>query len=262
MSLINSNVDKKKCIFLFDMDGTLTKATCKCDISVARVLEKLKKYVNIGIVSGSSLDTITYQFQPNNSSLTVYDIADYIFSQNGTVARFHGTCLGEDFNIQSHLGESQLQELLNFILRYIADLSIPIKRGTFIQLRTAMINISPIGRDCSLKEREAFFEYDKIHHVRLTLIQHLEKNFKHLNLRFAVGGQISIDCYPIGWDKSFCLRHLSDYDSIYFFGDKTSLGGNDYEIYNHPNVIGQTVKSPEDTVHHLEKFLNSLKKDD
>ncbi|XP_053991504.1 uncharacterized protein LOC128883313 [Hylaeus volcanicus] len=258
MSLLNTNVNRKNTVFLFDMDGTLTKATSKCDISVARVLEKLKKHVTIGIVSGSSLDAISYQFQPSDSSVTVDDIADYIFSQNGTVARFHGACLGEDLNIQSHLGESQLQELLNFTLNYIANLRIPIKRGTFIQLRSAMINISPIGRDCSLKERELFFEYDKKHHVRQSLIQHLEKNFRHLNLRYTIGGQISIDCYPIGWDKSFCLRHLSDYDSIFFFGDKTSSGGNDYEIYHHPNVIGQTVQSPEDTLHHVEKFLNLI----
>ena len=38
----------------------------------------------------------------------------------------------------------------------IADLVIPVKRGTFIEFRTGMLNISPIGRNCSPKERDAF----------------------------------------------------------------------------------------------------------
>ena len=38
-----------------------------------------------------------------------------------------------------------------------------------------------------------------------------------------VGGQISIDVFPKGWDKTFCLKHLQGegFDTIHFFGDKT-----------------------------------------
>jgi phosphomannomutase len=36
---------------------------------------------------------------------------------------------------------------------------------------------------------------------------------------------------PKGWDKTYCLRFLEGYEQVYFFGDKTSKGGNDYEIY-------------------------------
>ena len=37
------------------------------------------------------------------------------------------------------------------------------------------------------------------------------------------GGQISFDVFPIGWDKTFCLRliDLSQFKEIHFFGDKT-----------------------------------------
>lgn len=41
-----------------------------------------------------------------------------------------------------------------------------------------------------------------------------------------LGGQISFDVFPEGWDKRFCLRHLlgeeSTFTEIRFFGDKTS----------------------------------------
>ena len=37
----------------------------------------------------------------------------------------------------------------------------------------------------------------------------------------------------IGWDKTFCLQYVAEggYDEIHFFGDKTSPGGNDHEIF-------------------------------
>jgi Eukaryotic phosphomannomutase len=38
-----------------------------------------------------------------------------------------------------------------------------------------------------------------------------------------VGGQISFDVFPTGWDKTYCLRHVEKegYTTIHFFGDKT-----------------------------------------
>jgi len=35
--------------------------------------------------------------------------------------------------------------------------------------------------------------------------------------------------------------------SVYFFGDKTYQGGNDYEIFEAERTKGNTVTSPEDT---------------
>lgn len=48
-------------------------------------------------------------------------------------------------SLKSHFTEAQLKRLINFLLHYIADLDIPIKRGTFIEFRTGMLNVSPIG---------------------------------------------------------------------------------------------------------------------
>eukprot|EP01034_Spumella_vulgaris_P032721 gene32721-40384_t len=80
--------------------------------------------------------------------------------------------------------------------------------------------------------------------------QPLQEKFAHLNLKYSVGGQISFDVFPQGWDKTYCLNHLpeGEYDEIHFFGDKTFEGGNDYEIFVHPRVKGHTVTSPDDTV--------------
>ena len=71
-----------------------------------------------------------------------------------------------------------------------------------------MINVSPIGRNCSREERDQFEVYDKTAGVRATFVKKLEEEFADLNLRFSIGGQISFDVFPIGWDKSFCLKFI------------------------------------------------------
>lgn len=35
------------------------------------------------------------------------------------------------------------------------------RRGTFIEFRMGMLNVSPIGRNCSQEERDEFERYDK-----------------------------------------------------------------------------------------------------
>ena len=71
-----------------------------------------------------------------------------------------------------------------------------------------------------------------------------------MGVKYSIGGQISFDVFPIGWDKTYCLRFLKEYDEIYFFGDKTYKGGNDHEIYEELNKVGRgfSVTSPADTI--------------
>lgn len=114
--------------------------------------------------------------------------------------------------IKDFLGEDKLKMFLNYCLHYIADLDIPIKRGTFVEYRTGLINVSPIGRNCSQEERDEFEKYDHQHKVREAFIQSLTKRFPDYGLKYSIGGQISFDVFPIGWDKTYCLKFLTHYD--------------------------------------------------
>ncbi|BDA40584.1 Phosphomannomutase [Coccomyxa sp. Obi] len=173
---------------------------------------------------------------------------DYLFSENGLVAYKEGKLLAIQ-SLKKFLGEDKLKELINFVLHYIADLDIPIKRGTFIEFRNGMINVSPIGRNCSQEERDEFEQYDHKTGVRKKFVETLKEKFAHLGLRYSIGGQISFDVFPEGWDKTYCLRFVEEeFDDIHFFGDKTFEGGNDYEIFMSPKTKGHTVTSPIDTV--------------
>ena len=119
-----------------------------------------------------------------------------------------------------------------------------------------MINVSPIGRNCSHAERDEFESFDKIHEIRKKMVQELSSEFSDYNLTYSIGGQISFDVFPTGWDKTYCLGHLENegFKNIHFFGDKTFPGGNDYEIFTHEKIIGHAVSCPEDTI----RILKSL----
>lgn len=127
-----------------------------------------------------------------------------------------------------------------------------------------MINVSPIGRNCSLRERNDFEAYDKAHQIREKFVAALKEKFSDFDLTFSIGGQISFDVFPTGWDKTHCLQHIKgekeisgvDYKTIHFFGDKTSRGGNDYEIYEDERTVGHSVRNPEDTMKELREMFD------
>ncbi|KGL76310.1 Phosphomannomutase 2, partial [Tinamus guttatus] len=173
---------------------------------------------------------------------------DYVFPENGLVAYKDGKFLSKQ-SIQGHLGEDVLQDVINYCLSYIAKIKLPKKRGTFIEFRNGMLNVSPIGRSCSQEERIEFYELDKKEHIREKFVADLQRDFAGKGLTFSIGGQISIDVFPEGWDKRYCLGIVAkdEYKTIYFFGDKTMPGGNDYEIFTDSRTEGYSVTSPEDT---------------
>jgi phosphomannomutase len=181
----------------------------------------------------------------------------YVFSENGCVALRHGSLFHTN-SIASAIGEATLKRLINFALHYIADLDIPVKRGTFIEYRKGMLNISPIGRNCSQEERDAFSLYDKEQGIRKQFVERLKAEFMDSGLQFSIGGQISIDVFPVGWDKTYCLQFLDDFEVVHFFGDRTVEGGNDYEIYSSARTVGHSVTSPEETVQQVTELLSQL----
>lgn len=252
----------KNTICLFDVDGTLTPARRYVSPEILNLLARLRQKCAIGFVGGSNL--VKQQEQLGTPDVAVTTLFDFCFAENGLTAYKNGVSLATNSFIK-WIGEEQYKELVTFILHYIADLDIPIKRGTFIEFRNGMINVSPIGRNASNEERQEYEKYDLEHKVRQTFVEKLRERFGHLGLIFAIGGQISFDIFPAGWDKTYCLQHLENeakrpggiqYTTIHFFGDKTFEGGNDYEIYSDSRTIGHSVKNPEDTAAQIQKLFD------
>ena len=179
-------------IILFDIDGTLTEPRCKIEEKMIKFLNCLKRKFKIGCVGGSNFEKAKEQVGDN-----ILEIFDYSFFENGLNA-YKNDILIEKQNLFNYIGNEKINKFINFVLKYISELNIPVKTGTFIE--------------------------------------------------YSIGGQISFDVFPVGWDKTFCLKFLNDFNSIYFIGDKTDIGGNDYEIYESERTISFKTKGVDDTI--------------
>lgn len=244
----------RRIIYLFDVDGTLTKPRQVITEELKKfLLEKVQSKVVVGLISGSDYSKIAEQMGGDD----VLAKLDYVFCENGLV-QYRGGKLISSESILSQFGEEKLQKLINFALGYMSKIELPAKRGNFVEFRSSMINICPVGRSCSQEVRDAFVKYDAVHKIRQGFVDTLQEQFKDSGLTFALGGQISVDVFPTGWDKTYCLNHIANenFEEIHFFGDKTERGGNDYEIYNDERTIGHKVTSPEDTKRQLTECLS------
>ena len=217
---------------LFDVDGTLTEPRKVVSPETVAFLAALREKIAIGVVGGS--DLVKQKEQLGDSPA----MFDWCFAENGLWAAKDGAVIGET-SFKDHLGEEKLKRLINWILRYFADLDIPVKRGTFIEFRQGMLNVSPIGRNCSREERNDFEKFDLEHkvgprrtqlcarsepaalraratprlaQVRETMVAKLKEEFADYQLTYSIGGQISFDLFPQGWDKTYCLRYLPEAD--------------------------------------------------
>lgn len=252
-------------LILFDVDGTLTPARLPIQKNMLECLQQLKNIpeLNLGFVGGSDLSKQIEQLGQEN-----FYLFEWRFSENGLQGYHHQECIHQQSFVEV-MTEEHYKQLINTCLFVLSGLECPKKRGTFIEYRNGMINISPIGRACNQAEREEFEQFDQKTHLRQQMISQIKEiwsdyvrkySLQHLpELQFSIGGQISVDIFPKGWDKTYCLPFVEDkYQEIHFFGDKTDLGGNDYEIYHDSRVFGHQVSSPEDTLKLLtELFLLS-----
>lgn len=69
----------------------------------------------------------------------------------------------------------------------MSKIQLPVKRGNFVEFRSGMINISPVGRSCSKTERDEFEKYDMIHNIRKKFIDSIKDNLPDIGLTYSIG---------------------------------------------------------------------------
>jgi phosphomannomutase len=241
----------KRHLLLFDIDGTLTKPVNQIEPNMVDTLLRASKYFDLAVVGGSDRVKQIHQLQDT------VKLFSYAFSENGTVAFDKDQKIFHKNSIAKYWGEEKLKRIINFILHYVADVDVPIKRGTFIEYRNGLINASPIGRNCTQEERDVFHAYNMEKKILPAMADAIRAKFKDDGLFVSIGGQVSMDIFPVGWDKRYCLQFVTDkYEDIHFFGDKVFVGGNDHEIFNHPRVQGHDViEGPLKTISEIEALI-------
>lgn len=118
--------------------------------------------------------------------------------------------------------------LLRDLEQALKESTYRIQTGNHIEQRTGLINFSTVGRNCTAQQRQAYSAWDQITQERVQLCQTLRN--RYTDLCFEIGGEISIDIYPRGRDKSQIIADLPTGQPIYFFGDGIKPGCNDYSL--------------------------------
>ena len=211
-------------IFIFDVDGTLTPSRLPMTKEFQKFFKQWIKKNKFYLVTGSDLPKLQEQ-------MCFYDIeAEGIF-----------TCCGNQFwkpdpsivNTSAELiydNKFEVPRKLNKLLGTIMSNSqYPYRYGNHIEDRGSMVNFSIVGRDCTQEQREEYFEWDKQSLERKIIANAIKEKFPELDA--VIGGQISIDIYPKGNDKSQVLEHIEKLHpkgEIIFIGDGIENGCNDY----------------------------------
>ena len=208
-------------IFMFDIDGTLTPSRLRMTEKFDKFFDKWSSENKYYLVTGSDLDKTKEQLP-----IAYIDRAEAIFTCCGNqMWRDDGLIYDNKFKVTK-----KLNKLLGTIM---SNSQYPYRYGNHIEDRGSMVNFSIVGRDCTQEQREEYFEWDKQSHERKIISNAIKEKFPDLDA--VLGGQISIDIYPKGKDKSQILdiieqERLVKPDEYIFIGDRTKKGGNDYPL--------------------------------
>lgn len=238
-------------IYIFDVDGTLTKPRQRMTPEFSDFFEQFCKVNPVYLISGSDLTKLQEQ------------IPSTIFAQvRGTF-----TCSAAEFWINGeaiyemrHMFPPSLIEALEVFV----DMSSYSKRlGNHIEFRTGMLNVSTVGRNARKADRHAYFEWDKVNQERKAFIEKFQHAFA--GYEASAGGEISIDITPRGWNKSRALNVIKrnfPNNPITFYGDRMELNGNDTplaEALRQDSLLHQVeaVSGFEDTWNHLKTDIET-----
>ena len=122
-------------IALFDVDGTLTVPRGEITPDMLDFMKTLSTKITVGIVGGSDLPKQEEQLGAN-----IVNLFPYNFSQNGLVAYKDGE-LQEVQTIAKFLGEDNIKRIVNWTMRYLAEIDIPVKVRTSVMICTRWFRI-------------------------------------------------------------------------------------------------------------------------
>jgi len=235
-------------IYIFDIDGTLTPSRLRMTEEFAKFFDdwssegifknsfaypEIKKELvrknKYYLVTGSDLDKTKEQLP-----IAYIDRAEAIFTCCGNqMWRDDELIYNNKFTPPESLIE-HLEEKIKYSKYYH-------RAGNHIEDRGSLLNFSIVGRDCTQEQREDYFKWDNQTNERKNITNDIKSTWTKLDA--VIGGQISIDIYPKGNDKSQVMKHITDniirevHPDIYnvdtefiFIGDGIDNKGNDYPL--------------------------------
>jgi len=228
-------------IYLFDIDGTLTKPRQKMSDNHVLAFLSWMTNKNVYLVTGSDYPKVKQQLPES-----------IVRKCNGVFCSMANQFIQDNKIIYEKKWKptQSLRDDLNFLYK---SSEFPHKGKTIIETRVGMVNFSIVGREASQQQRDIYSRWDTVNKERETIVKILSNKYAWLD--FKIGGQISIDIQPKGANKSQASKWLREKFKgceLYFFGDKCSESGNDYDIVKDIEQHGDgktfNVEGPNDTI--------------
>ena len=256
--LQNKPLKKGKTLFLFDIDGTLCEPKLEVEENMTQKLKILSEMKDIEVACVTCNDMANAKKRLKDS-IPYFD--DY-YTENGVVTYDKDMKIIHKKTMKELLGTEKYDTLTKFMLDYIETIDVPFKVGNYLDERSAVINVSPVGNPITKEQREQMRIWESEKHPVEKMRKACEDKFgNEYSLRFTKGGIKSFDIFPKGWDKTYCLQFIKEkgYDNIIFFGDNTYPGGADYDLAINEGVTrGVGVKNPNDTIQKIDDILKEL----
>ena len=203
--------------FIFDIDGTLTPSRQQIDPEFKKFFVEFCINNDVYLVTGSDYAKTQEQL---GDYLLRWPI--YVYNCSGNELR----AKGELIRTEQWVAPLELYKLME---GWLMASKFPARMGQHIEARPGMINFSIVGRGATLAERKMYVEWDRANRERDSIAYQINSKFEDITA--TVGGETGIDIHPTGWDKSQILQDFDlTKDKLFFFGDKTAPGENDYPL--------------------------------
>lgn len=249
----------KKKVFIFDLDGTLTKSKANLDREMASLLCALLNKKKVVVMGGGSRAQFTNQFLTRlRCSQTQLE--------NLLISPLSG---GSLYTYQAHkwrqiyrhsFSAREKTKILAAFKKSFRDINYdtpPKTYGGVIEDRGSQMTFSALGQRAPLTKKKAWNEKsDTRHRLKAALRKHLP------DFEVRLGGLTSIDITKKGIDKAYGIKQIMKSlsvgkEEIVYIGDALYRGGNDYAA-KRAGVTTIEVKDAEETKIFIRFMLSSI----
>lgn len=201
--------------FIFDVDGTLTDSRKPIDKKFKDFMLDFTRMHTCYICTGS------------DRQKTIEQIGEDLTNQFKLAFHCSGNLIYEQ-GIEKYKNDWKLSiEETWFLKEKISKSNYIEKTGNHLEERIGTANFSIVGRNATHDQRQRYVKWDTRNNERISIANEFNECFGHKS-HAVVGGEISIDIFKKGCDKSQIKKYI-DGETIYF-GDRCYPGGNDYSI--------------------------------
>jgi phosphomannomutase len=222
--------------FIFDVDGTLTPSRQQIDGEFYKFFLNFCRNNIVFLVTGSDREKTLEQLTPE-----IYNSCHTVFN-----------CSGNDIwqgNRNIYTNNWVLPEAAHTVLSQCLTESGYAKRtGNHFEHRPGSCNFSIVGRNATLEDRSDYKAYDSNTKERDRIANVINLWFP--DIIASVGGEISIDVFEKGRDKSQIINQFDASSHLVFFGDQMGDNGNDY-------TLSQEVKNRGGVLFHVKDYKDT-----